>query len=838
MMRTINYLLFFVFIALTSCVSTKDQSSQDISIHWKQRTNEANDKHESFAELTIKNLSEKKLANKNWELYFNNKPCTQLNVDLAGKDVNIEHINGDFFKITPKETFKGLAKGDSIVVPLYTNSAVIKYTDRAQGFYFIFNKKGKKEFFTPSYSYTDLDPSMAKMSPTDTYEVETKEIRFESNSKLSKIELSTADKIIPTPHSVVEGKSTIDLSSITQIEATKTLSRQANLLKSYFKEATGKELKIVEKATAIAIKLSVQKIKSSDEAYSLSIQEKEIIIKGQEKGIVYGIQTLRGLLPIKDESSTIKTVKIIDEPRFEYRGFMLDVARNFQTKESVLNLLDVMSFYKMNRLHFHLTDDEGWRIELKKFPELTEIGSIRKHPTSEYSNIPSYGSGAEGIENVSNGYYSIADYIEILKFADARNIVIIPEVDLPGHARIAINAMKFRADNLKKVEQHEDANKYILHDENDQSEYSSVQGFNDNTICPCQESSYTFISDLIGEFKSIYAQAGIPLETMHLGGDEVAHGVWEKSPLCQEFMKENNIPNIEALKGYYALTLAGIAKDQNIKLQLWDDILHHAEGMSSDNLTLNAWDNSWGTGTEDFGYKRANEGYDVVLTSVSSLYFDMAYTKEVNEPGFYWGDYNDTRNIYNYLPTNFFSISHKLRLGGELTVEEMKDKERLTAKGLSHIKGIQGALWAETLKSPQDTEYLLYPKMLALAERAWSSSDIKKGDSEKTIMTRLDKEWNIFANAVGQREMNRLTSWGRHFRIPPVGIEIKGDVLSANVAYPGLTIRYAPLKDSLDENSKELNAPIKMEGPVQVAAFDKYGNHGRVQTISLSKKIL
>ncbi len=836
-MRTFNYLLFVLFLGLFSCVSTKEKSTKDITIHWKQRTNDANEKNESFAELTIKNVGKQNLDKDNWELYFNNKPCTDLNVDLAGEDVNIERINGDFFKITPKKTFKGLTTGDSIIVPLYTNSAVIKYTDRAQGFYFIFNKNNKKEFYTPSYSYSDLEPSMAKISATDTYEVETKEIRYKKNSKLSEIELTTAQKIIPSPYSVIEGKSSIDITTLKQIEAAANTTKQAKLLQSYFKDATGVELEIVPKATEKAIHLTLHKVNDSEEAYTLDINENNIKISGQEKGIVYGIQTLRGLLPIQGEANSIKTAKIKDQPRFGYRGFMLDVARNFQTKETVLNLLDVMSFYKMNTLHFHLTDDEGWRIELKKFPELTEIGSIRKHPTSEYSTLPSYGSGAEGIENVSNGYYTVEDYIEIIRYADERNITIIPEVDLPGHARIAINAMKFRAENLRKVEENEEADKYILHDPNDESEYSSVQGFNDNTICPCQESSYTFINDLIGEFKTIYAQAGIPLETMHLGGDEVAHGVWEKSPLCQEYMKENGIKSINELKGFYAVKLADIAKANQIKLQLWDDILHHAEGMSSENLTLNAWDNSWGSGTEDFGYKRANEGYDVILTSVSSLYFDMAYTKEVDEPGFYWGDYNDTRNIFNYLPTNFFEVSHKLRLGGDLTVKEMKDKERLTAKGLSHIKGIQGALWSETLKSPQDTEYLLYPKMMALAERAWSKSVVKKGDKEKEIFKNLDQKWNVFANAVGQREFNRLASWGRNFRIPPVGVDLENDVLKVNVAYPGLQIRYASVKETLDINSKVLTSPMKIDGPIKVAAFDAYGNYGRVQVISNNKSM-
>ncbi|MBB6458940.1 family 20 glycosylhydrolase [Flammeovirga kamogawensis] len=836
-MKTQFIFFYLLLISLASCVGTKESNKKDIAIHWKQQANDVNDKHESFAELTIKNVGSTQLNKSNWALYFNNKPCTQLDVAKAGSDVSIERINGDFFKITPKKSFKGLNSGDSIVVSLYTNSPVIKYTDRAVGFYFVFDKNGKEEFYEPAYSYGSLSPEMAQMSKSDTYVVETNEIRFEENKQLSKIALSTKDKIIPTPLNVTETKGVFDVSKIKEIVADKNTQPQAQLLKEYIKSTLNQEVVIVDKAsTPSAIQLIKKEINSNTEAYSLTIKSSGIEITGSNKGLVYGIQTLRGLLPLKGESNAIQCAKIIDQPRFEYRGFMLDVARNFQTKESILNLLDVMGFYKMNKLHFHLTDDEGWRIDLKKFPELVEVGSSRKHPTDKFSTIPSYGSGPRGTEGISNGYYTRADYIEILQYAKARNIEVIPEVDVPGHARIAINAMRLRSDRLKTQEKLKEANEFTLDDPEDASEYSSVQGFNDNTICPCENSSYNFIDALIGEFNDIYTEAGVPLETMHLGGDEVAHGVWEKSPSCKEFMKENNLEDIEALKGYYALRIAKIAKRNNVKLQLWDDILHHAKGMSPENLTLNAWDNTWGAGTEDFGYKRANEGYNVIMTSVSSLYFDMAYTKEVDEPGFYWGDYNNTRNIFNYLPTNLFSTDHKLRLGGIITKEELSSKETLTPKGLKHIKGIQGALWSETLKGQQDAEYLLYPKMLALAERAWSTSIVKRGDSKKKIGERLNQDWNVFANAIGQREFNRLASWKRHFRIPPVGAIVKDGKVEANTAFPGLTVRYASTSDTLDENSKIYTTPIPLTEALQFAAFDKYGNKGRIQIISSSKK--
>ncbi|NLR90463.1 family 20 glycosylhydrolase [Flammeovirga agarivorans] len=836
-----------LLIGLASCMGSKDSTKKDIAIHWQQKANEANEQHESLATLTIKNIGGIDLNKKGWALYFNNKPCTQVNINAIGDEVIIKRINGDFFEITPSDKFQGLTKGDSLVLDLYTNSPVIKYSDQANGFYFIFDKEGKKEFYEPSVSYGLMTPEMAKMSDDDTYEIENEFIRYDKNKQLTKVALNTKSKIIPTPLKVSDGKGKVDLAQFTEIVADASTQKQAQLLKAYYKEAFNKDLKVVEKATgtATSIVLSNKKasFSNSDEAYTLNISKNGVQILGSSKGIVYGIQSLRALFPVKGESSIVTETRIQDAPRFGYRGFMIDVARNFQTKETILHLLDIMGFYKMNTLHFHITDDEGWRIELERFPELIEIGSSRKHPDSPYATIPSYGSGPKGTEGVSNGYYTTQDYIEILQYAQARNIEVIPEVDMPGHARIAINAMAYRAEKLKKEgKSNAEANEFLLNDPNDKSEYSSVQGFDDNTICPCQESSYNFMDALVLEFQKLYKKAGVPLQTIHFGGDEVAHGVWEKSPLCAEFMKENKLKDIEALKGYYAVRVANLAKKNNVKLQLWDDILHHAEGMSPNNLTLNAWDNSWGTGTEDFGYKRANEGYDVILTSVSSLYLDMAYTKEVDEPGFYWGDYNDTRNVFNYLPTHFFSIDHKLRTGGKVTVEELKDKEKLTKKGLSHIKGIQGAMWSETLKSSDRLEYMIYPKLIALAHRAWVPSVVKGNETGKVIEKNLDAKWNVFANTIGQRDMNRLASWGRNYRIPPVGLQVNKGEVEANIAYPGLTIRYASSEESLDENSPEYTHAVKLDKPMQFAAFDKYGNKSRVITVSpttiLPKKTL
>ena len=232
----------------------------------------------------------------------------------------------------------------------------------------------------------------------------------------------------------------------------------------------------------------------------------------------------------------IDAVEIEDAPRFGYRGLMLDVGRNFHSKETVKKLLELMAFYKLNRFHWHLSDDEGWRIEIKALPELTAIGSRRGHTKDESDRlVPSLGSGpsAEATGSGGTGFYSQDDFIEVLRFANERHIEVIPEFDVPGHSRAAVIAMAARARRLIEEGKPEAAGEFLLTDPGDKSKYESVQMWHGNVLDVGRDATYRFVNEVIGELADMYRRAGVPLTTIHLGGDEVPEGAWLASPACE-----------------------------------------------------------------------------------------------------------------------------------------------------------------------------------------------------------------------------------------------------------------------------------------------------------------
>ena len=273
------------------------------------------------------------------------------------------------------------------------------------------------------------------------------------------------------------------------------------------------------------------------EDYRLTVNTGGItILASAPAGAFYGIQSLKTLIPPSAVSSPkkeieIPCVQVKDGHRFPYRAFMIDVARNFQSKSEIIRVLDVMALYKLNVFHMHLTDDEGWRLEIPSLPELTSVGSKRGHPLDAKNNLPpSHGSGGEIENKTGTGYYTSADFIEILKYANKLHIMVVPEMESPGHARSAVKAMNNRYARLMAQGKKDEAERFLLSDPNDKSVYSSAQYWTDNVIDVSLPSTYNFVETVIGDIVNLYKEAGVPLTTINWGGDEVPRGVWEQSP--------------------------------------------------------------------------------------------------------------------------------------------------------------------------------------------------------------------------------------------------------------------------------------------------------------------
>ena len=542
----------------------------------------------------------------------------------------------------------------------------------------------------------------------------------------------------------------------------------------------------------------------------------------------------------------IPCVEVKDEPRFAYRAFMLDVARNFQPKSEIFRVLDVMALYKLNVFHMHLTDDEGWRIQIPALPELTEVGAVRGHTLdSKYHLPPSHGSGGETINKTGTGYYTRADFIEILKYASKLHIMVEPEIEAPGHARAAVKAMNARYNRLMAEGKKDEAEHYLLYDPNDKSTYSTAQYWTDNVIDVALPSTYKFVSTVLNELVSMYKDAGVPFTTVNFGGDEVPAHVWEQSPAYLALKATHpEIKSTADLWYYFYGRVNQLVKAQGLSLAGWEEMALRKTQIDGntfyvpnpdfmpEHLQAEVWNNTLGGGNEDLAYKLANGGYKTVLTCVTNLYFDMAHYKSFDEPGYYWGAFADIDKPFSFIPYDYFKNSKVDRNGLPLNPAIFIGKQRLTDYGKTNIIGLQSAVWGENIESTQRLEYMMLPRLLGFAERAWSQDPAwatEKNPAKSDSLYNI--AWSNFLNVLGKRELPRLSylNGGYNYRVPKPGVVSLNGQYAANIQFPGLTIRYTSDGTEPDAKSKLYTDPVSADGKtVKFRAFDVKGRGGNV----------
>lgn len=557
-----------------------------------------------------------------------------------------------------------------------------------------------------------------------------------------------------------------------------------------------------------------------------------------------------------------------DKPRMDYRGVFLDVGRNFHSKQVVMRLIDQMSRYKLNKFHFHLSDDEGWRIEIPGLPELTEVGSQRCHDLDEQKCVlPQLGSGAEN-NNMGSGYFTRADYIDILRYAKDRNIEVIPEIDMPAHARAAVVSMEARYNKLKAAGDEKAANEYRLVDPSDDSLTTSVQFYDKRSyLNPCLDSSKNFVDKVVGEIKQMHEEAGVPLKTWHFGGDEAKNirlgagfqdkngtiepskGIidkqaedkpWAKSKACQVLIKQGDVSDFDHLSSHFAKQVSEGLKEKGITtMQAWQDGLKDAAGakdFATDNVNVNFWDTLYWGGF-DSANDWANKGYQVVISNPDYVYFDMPYEVNPNESGYYWATRaSDEQKVFSFAPDN-------LPQNAETSVD--RDGNQFTAKSdkpWPGVHGLSGQLWSEAVRTDNKVEYMLFPRILPLAERAWHKAQWENdyqagreyvgGKTHHVSQQKLADDWNRFATVVGVKELPRLDRAGVAYRIPAPGAKIENGILFANTSYPGLVIEYA-LADTDDWQIYSVANPPKVAGAVKVRVKNPDGTRSsRVETVT------
>jgi len=844
-------------VVLFSCKGDRMPDTDDIAIEWEVISNLHTDASVVKARFVITNNSRFTFTDANWTLFYNQLPRMPISIDEVAK-VSIEHINGDWFRMAPKPGFL-LEPGQTLEIVYESSGYWIKESDAPAGLYFVLKDMEGTEHIVEALNFKILPfvrPEQMSRGHNDLTPVPTPEWMFENNLAMRLLPKEELLKLVPTPVSLsVTGEKTT-LGEPLSIHFAAGLENEANWLAAKLKELTGIHVNVEYGSPSGAGTIYLSKadfaVKGKrSEAYRLSIAANQTVtIEGTDcAGVFYGIQSLLALLPVElilGESGevTLPVLKIEDAPRFGYRGLHIDVSRNFQQKDAIMKVMDIMSFYKLNTLHLHLTDDEGWRLEIPGLPELTEVGAQRGHTEKTAAALhPSYGSGpfpyAEGRHG--SGYFSRQDFLEILEHANSLHIRVIPEINLPGHARAAVKAMEARYQRFMAEGNQEAANEFRLIDPEETSQYYSAQQFTDNVVNVARESVYHFVEVVVDEIIKMYAEAGAPLELFHIGGDEVPHGAWTSSPMIDQKMK--SLPGIGLpanMHTYFTMRVLEIFRERNLKMAGWEEVamMSAPDGQHVANpefaggqVVPFVWNNLWGR-QKDLAYRLANLDYPVVLCHVTNFYFDLAYSKDPREPGLYWGGFIGSREPWHYNPFNVFYSTLKNHMGEKIDpATDMIGLVRILPHARKNILGLQAQVWSETILGQEMLEYYILPKLAGFSESAWAPERIWETTPDPVVRAKqVEKGWNIFANTLAQRELPRLSRLhgGFNYRVPHPGAVVRNGMLHANIEYPGLTIRFTTNGQEPTVDSQAFEKPVAVSGEViKLRAFDRSGRGSR-----------
>ncbi|MBQ8337344.1 MAG: family 20 glycosylhydrolase [Bacteroidaceae bacterium] len=494
----------------------------------------------------------------------------------------------------------------------------------------------------------------------------------------------TADyRIIPLPQEIEKGDGegfVLDKNTVIEYKGNEQMRRNAEFLAEYVKEKTTFELNVSDACTGKrAITLEIDGSIENSEGYELEADEEGITIKGAtEAGVFYGIQTLRKALPFTDGKRVLlPEVEIEDYPRFSYRGAHLDVSRHFFTKDSVKRFIDILAMHNINRLHWHLTDDQGWRIEIKKYPKLSTIAAERDE------TVIGKNSGVYDGMHYGPFIYTQDECREIVQYAAERHITVIPEIDLPGHMQAALAAYpEFGCTGGPY-------------------EVWKMWGVSDNVLCAGNDATLSFIEDVLEEVIEVF-----PSKYIHIGGDECPKDQWQKCPKCQARIKELGIKGDKKhsaemyLQSFVISHAEKFLNSKGRRIIGWDEIL---EGGLAPNATVHSWRGI------DGGLEAARQGHDCIMSPNNFMYFDYYQTTRTDEEPLAIGGYVPVEKVYSFEPIH----------------------ESLTPEQQKHIIGVQANLWTEYVPTFSHVEYMELPRMAALCEVQWCKPENKNYEEFK-----------------------------------------------------------------------------------------------------------
>lgn len=467
--------------------------------------------------------------------------------------------------------------------------------------------------------------------------------------------------LLPEPWKVEKKEGVFTLSVSTSIQYPSELKECVEIFNKHLSERYGFSLKKGSRRNGI--RLIVDK-NMKRETYNLLVETNGVMIRGSESGVFYGLQTLQQLISETENKLLIPEVKIEDRPRFKYRGVLIDVARYYQTPEFLKKYIDVMAHYKLNVLHLHLTEDAGWRIEIKKYPELTRKGAWR--PSTQVGQTPT-----EQDNLPHGGFYTQKEIRDIIQYANERQITIIPEIDMPGHMMAALSVFP------------------ELSCTGGPFSIPLEWGVKEHILCAGNEKVFDFIKDVLTEVIELF-----PSEYIHLGGDEAPKKQWKVCTKCQNRIKEEHLKDEHELQSYFIQRVETFVNSKGKRIIGWDEIL---EGGLAPDATIMSWRGEKG------GIAAANLGHDVIMAPTDYFYLDYYQSDDrANEPSSaHWGATVDLEKTYSFNP-----------LPSKISADKQK-----------HVIGVQACVWGEKVQLERDVEYMSFPRALALAEIAWTPQE-------------------------------------------------------------------------------------------------------------------
>ncbi|WP_211372158.1 beta-N-acetylhexosaminidase [Flagellimonas olearia] len=512
-------------------------------------------------------------------------------------------------------------------------------------------------------------------------------------------------QVIPKPAELTMqvGKFVID--GGTSISAAEGLNEEATFLAESIQQLTQVSPSITDQKASIDLVLNDQI--ENEEGYTLEVTPDQINISGKNaKGVFYGIQSLVQLISPPEEGSsitdiTVPAVSIKDQPRFIYRGMHLDVARHFFDVDFVKKYIDMIAMHKMNTFHWHLTEDQGWRIEIKKYPELTKVGAYRN------GTITGHYPGETNDNERYGGFYTQDDIKEVLAYAQKRHVEVIPEIELPGHSQAAIASYPYLS--CFPEEPTEVPNGLMSEASKEQQKNGQPKvvqeswGVYNDVYCAGKEETFAFLEGVLDEVTALF-----PSKYIHIGGDECPKKNWERCPNCQKRIKEEGLEDEHALQSYFVTRMEKYLNSKGKQIIGWDEIL---EGGLAPNATVMSWRGVKG------GIEAAKQDHNVIMTPNSHCYFDHYQSKDTDNEPLSIGGFLPVEKVYSYEPV----------------------PEELSADQQHYILGAQGNIWSEYIPTDEHMEYMALPRATALSEVVWSQKEDKDFEDFKSRLNHMRK---------------------------------------------------------------------------------------------------